>query len=192
MDGVASPWVSSAEQRRLLLIAATTAIRRELGLTVGDASAAGSIQGTFGGAFVTLWRGKTLRGCVGNLTATEDIVQAVRSAARAAIKDSRFAAAPVTAEELPAITTEVSVLSALERTGDPGSLTPGVHGIVVRKGSRSGCFLPKVASDRGWTAEEFLDNCCEQKAGLAPDAWRAADVEVWLFTADVFDDQGVA
>ncbi len=67
-------------------------------------------------------------------------------------------------------------------------MVPGEHGIIVRRGDRSGCFLPKVAGERGWSAEETLSNCCTMKAGLAADAWREPGTEVCLFTADAFDE----
>jgi AMMECR1 domain-containing protein len=43
-----------------------------------------------------------------------------------------------------------------------------------------------VATETGWSKEEFLSNCCEHKAGIRADAWKKKDVEVYLFTCDVF------
>jgi uncharacterized protein (TIGR00296 family) len=96
---------------------------------------------------------------------------------------------PVTSVELPALTIEISLLTSPQPTDDPASLVPGVHGIVIVCGSRSGCLLPKVAIDRNWTAEEFLANCCTMKAGLAADAWQREDAVVSLFRATVFSDR---
>jgi uncharacterized protein (TIGR00296 family) len=67
----------------------------------------------------------------------------------------------------------------------------GTHGIVVRRGSLSGCFLPKVAVEQRWTVEEFLSNCCKMKAGLPPNAWRDQSTGVFVFTADVFSEEFV-
>ena len=100
--------------------------------------------------------------------------------------DPRFMADPITAGELKQLDIEISVLSPLQRTDDPLSLRLGVDGIYIRKGCTSGCFLPQVATETGWSKEEFLSYCCAHKAGLAPDAWRQAKTEVYLFTADVF------
>ena len=88
--------------------------------------------------------------------------------------------------ELQDVNVEISVLSPLERTNDPLSIELGVHGIYIRSGFSSGCFLPQVATETGWSKEEFLSNCASHKAGLPPDAWRDPDTEVLTFTAEVF------
>ncbi|MFW5915583.1 MAG: AMMECR1 domain-containing protein [Planctomycetota bacterium] len=84
----------------------------------------------------------------------------------------------------------MSVLSPLEKTGDPMELELGTHGIYVQKGRRTGCFLPQVATETGWSKEEFLQRCCSGKAGLSPDAWKDPDTDVYLFTAEVIGENG--
>ena len=103
--------------------------------------------------------------------------------------DPRFTRNPITLDELPKLTIEISVLTDPVRTAHPETLIPGTHGIIITRGSRSGCFLPKVATDRGWSAEEFLSQCCTMKAGLPADAWRDRQASVYLFTADTFADK---
>jgi AMMECR1 domain-containing protein len=61
-----------------------------------------------------------------------------------------------------------------------------VDGIYIKRGYASGCFLPQVATETGWTTEEFLSYCCSHKAGLPPDAWKDPKTEIHLFTAEVF------
>jgi AmmeMemoRadiSam system protein A len=178
--------VESPEDRRLLLQVARRTAARELGVAKPESGDVPLIEGTFGGAFVTLWRGRMLRGCIGRFGATDDLVGTIEEMTRAALSDPRFVSNPVTGAELPALNIEVSILSALEPTPDPLALVPGTHGIVIRCAGQSGCFLPKVASDRGWSAEEFLSNCCAMKAGLPSGAWRRPEAEVLLFTAEVF------
>jgi uncharacterized protein (TIGR00296 family) len=116
----------------------------------------------------------------------QEATEAVRRATVMALTDPRFTSAPVTAAELPNVVIEVSLLSDPAKTGDPLSLNPGVHGIIIRRGERSGCFLPKVASEWGWDAETLLTKCCGMKAGLDPQAWRDPGTEILLFTADAF------
>jgi uncharacterized protein (TIGR00296 family) len=87
---------------------------------------------------------------------------------------------------------DISVLSELEPCDDPWSIQLGVHGIYVKKGQRSGCFLPQVATETGWTVEEFWSYCCAHKAGLAPDAWTRPDVEKFTFTAEIVEDPAPA
>ena len=61
-----------------------------------------------------------------------------------------------------------------------------IDGIYIKRGRMSGCFLPQVATETGWSKEEFLSYCCAHKAGLAVDAWKDPETEVYLFTDDVF------
>jgi uncharacterized protein len=139
------------------------------------------------GCFVTLKNKDRLRGCIGQFTSEKPLIALVVEMAKAsATGDPRFRGNPITARELPALDVEISVLSPLTLTRDPLSLRLGVDGIYIRRGYASGCFLPQVATETGWTQEEFLSYCCSHKAGLAPDAWRDPQTEVYLFTAEVF------
>lgn len=140
------------------------------------------------GVFVTLRKGRHLRGCIGTFHPDYDLPELVRRMATAAAHDPRFSMAPISAGELADIRLEISVLSPLEKTADPLSLELGIHGIYITRGGRSGCFLPKVASDQGWDRETFLSRCCQQKAHLASDAWRDPETEVYLFTVEDFHD----
>jgi uncharacterized protein (TIGR00296 family) len=103
-----------------------------------------------------------------------------------ASKDPRFFGYPLTAKDLRDLDIEISVLSPLERTDNPLGLRLGVDGIYIKRGYASGCFLPQVATETGWTTEEFLSYCCSHKAGLPSDAWKDPRTEVYLFTAEVF------
>ncbi len=135
-----------------------------------------------GGAFVTLEGPDGLRGCIGTLQPSLPLYQTVAEMGyAAACRDPRFP--PVSARELATLHLEISVLSPLERIS-PEQVQPGVHGLVVRQGFRSGCLLPQVATKYGWGREEFLSQTC-LKAGLPPDAWEHG-AEIEAFTAQVF------
>ena len=139
------------------------------------------------GCFVTLKNNGMLRGCIGQFVSEKPLIKLVgEMAAASSTKDPRFLAEPITPNELVSLDVEISVLSPLKKTDDPGSLRLGVDGIYIKKGYRNGCFLPQVATETGWTKEQFLTHCCVQKAGLDADAWQKPDTEVYLFTADVF------
>lgn len=139
------------------------------------------------GCFVTLKVRGRLRGCIGQFIADRPLVESVVEMAEAsAAKDPRFFGHQVTAGELADLEIEISVLSPLKRTDDPLSLRLGVDGIYIKHGYATGCFLPQVATETGWTQEEFLSSCCSHKAGLPADAWRDPQTEVYLFTAEVF------
>ena len=73
-----------------------------------------------------------------------------------ATSDPRFFADHISAGELDQLDVEISVLSPLQRTSEPLSLQLGVDGIYIKKGRASGCFLPQVATETGWSKEEFL------------------------------------
>jgi len=139
------------------------------------------------GCFVTLKNQGRLRGCIGRFTSESPLIELVGQMAKAsATGDPRFFADPISAGELDQLDVEISVLSPLQRTDEPLSLRLGVDGIYIKKGRTSGCFLPQVATETGWSKEEFLSYCCAHKAGLASDDWRDPEAEVYLFTADVF------
>ncbi len=139
------------------------------------------------GCFVTLKNHEQLRGCIGQFTSDRPLIELiVEMAESSATRDPRFLADPITADELGDLDIEISVLSPLKKTSDPLSLRLGVDGIYIKRGPLSGCFLPQVATETGWDAEQFLSYCCSHKAGLSPDAWNDPATEVYLFTAEVF------
>lgn len=139
------------------------------------------------GCFVTLKSHDRLRGCIGQFTSDKPLVQLIADMARAsATSDPRFVANRITPGELKELDIEISVLSPLQHTDDPMGLELGTHGIYIKRGCASGCFLPQVATETGWNKEQFLSHCCSHKAGLPADAWRDPETEVYLFTAEVF------
>lgn len=140
------------------------------------------------GCFVTIKRQKQLRGCIGQFISDKPLIELVAEMALASsTKDPRFYVDPIKPQELLFLTIEISVLSKLKKTDNPLSLRLGIDGIYITDGTRSGCFLPQVAVEAGWTEEQFLIYCCVQKAHLDPDAWQDKGVDVYLFTADVFE-----
>lgn len=144
------------------------------------------------GVFVTLHERVAggppeLRGCIGYVETSAPLAETVRRAATAAaFHDARFA--PVGVEELPRIEIEISVLSPLQRVTDVRQIVVGQHGLVMRRGMRSGLLLPQVASERGWDLETFLDHTC-LKAGLPRRAWAERDTTIEMFSAVVFSER---
>jgi len=139
------------------------------------------------GAFVTLNEGGQLRGCIGNLVGRQPLYLTIRDMAiEAATGDPRFS--KVNSEELKNIKIEISVLSPMQKVGSAEEIQLGTHGVLVRKGFNSGVFLPQVATETGWSKEEFLSTLCTQKAGLNSDAWKDKSTELYVFTAEVFSE----
>lgn len=137
------------------------------------------------GVFVTLNKDEKLRGCVGNFTADKPLYKMVPEIAiSSAISDTRFAA--VTGDELKSLDIEVSVLTPLKKIESIDEIEMGKHGIYITDGNTSGTFLPQVAIETGWSKEEFLGHCSEDKAGLGWDGWKTADV--YTYEAIVFSE----
>lgn len=140
------------------------------------------------GAFVTLHQRQELRGCIGNLIGNQPLYLTVADMAiEAAVGDPRFP--EVSLSDLKEVEIEISVLSALEKVVSADKIELGKHGVLVRRGSQSGVFLPQVATETGWSREEFLNNLCAQKAGIAADAWKDKDTQLYVFSADVFSEK---
>jgi uncharacterized protein (TIGR00296 family) len=95
----------------------------------------------------------------------------------------------VQSDEIKDLEIEVSVLSPMQKIDNPDVIEMGKHGVLVRKGFRSGVYLPQVATETGWSKEEFLSSLCAHKAGLAPDAWKDKGTDIYIFTAEVFSEK---
>ena len=135
------------------------------------------------GAFVSLHKYGRLRGCIGHFGEDYPLHEIVAEMARAAaFEDPRFT--PVTREELDDIDIEISVLTPMRRIQSIDEFELHRHGIYIRKGFRSGTFLPQVADEVNWTKEEFIGHCSQDKAGLGWDGWR--DAELYVYEAIVF------
>ncbi len=140
------------------------------------------------GAFVTLHKNGQLRGCIGNIIGQGPLYKTIAAMAiESAVGDPRFG--PLSIAELEEVDIEVSVLSELKRVKDVSQIRIPGHGVLVRKGYRSGVYLPQVATEAGWGKEQFLTSLCGQKAGLSPDAWKQPDTEIYIFTAEVFGEK---
>lgn len=135
------------------------------------------------GAFVSLHKYGRLRGCIGHFGEDYPLYEIVAEMARAAaFEDPRFT--PVTREELDDIDIEISVLTPMRRIQSIDEFELHRHGIYIRKGFRSGTFLPQVSDEVNWTKEEFIGHCSQDKAGLGWDGWR--DAELYVYEAIVF------
>lgn len=135
------------------------------------------------GAFVSLHKYGRLRGCIGHFGEDYPLHEIVaKMAYAAAFEDPRFM--PVTSDELADIDIEISVLTPMRRIRSIDEFQLHRHGIYIKKGFRSGTFLPQVADEVNWTKEEFLGHCAQDKAGIGWDEWR--DAELYVYEAIVF------
>ena len=141
-------------------------------------------------SFVTLKIGGKLRGCVGSVVAHAPLMlDVVGNAAKAGFADPRFA--PLTREELEALTIDIAVLSTPRPVhfADEADLLrrvrPDVDGLIVKDGERRALFLPAVW-ERLPKPEAFLRQL-KRKAGLTPDHW-SDELRVFRYTAESFGE----
>jgi uncharacterized protein len=182
----AAAYLGAQERGALLSIARRTleAYVRQ-GNVPAEPAAAGKL-GAAGAAFVTLKKKHRLRGCIGYTEAVAPLFKVVQECVvAAATEDPRFT--PVTPEELPLISLEISVLTPLVPIR-PEEVVVGRHGLCVSQGKMRGLLLPQVPVEQGWDRETFLDQVCA-KAGLPPSAWRHG-ATLKGFTAEVFGETG--
>ena len=143
------------------------------------------------GTFVTLKIKGRLRGCIGNLTSTETVLDGVkRNAINAALHDPRFS--PLSKDELERTQIEVSILSEprpLAYRDGPDlikKLRAHVDGVIIRKGHASATFLPQVWEQLPGP-EDFLTHLC-MKAGLPSNAWKNSELEVSTYQVQYFEE----
>ncbi|RPH31948.1 MAG: AmmeMemoRadiSam system protein B [Bacteroidales bacterium] len=138
------------------------------------------------GAFVTLKEHGRLRGCIGRFNPEQPLYKVVQSMAiAAATEDYRFT--PVKLAEVSELEIEISVLTPLRLAKSIDEIILGKHGIYIKKGGRSGTFLPQVAIETGWSLEEFLGHCAQDKASIGWSGWK--DAEIYTYEAIVVEER---
>lgn len=118
------------------------------------------------GVFVTIHKGKKLRGCVGTYFPTRKNIaeEIISNAIAASARDSRFY--PVTKEELRDLSYEVSILSVPKTIKDFQKHDPKKHGLIVRSADgRDGLLLPGL--DGIDSVDQQISIAC-QKGGIDP------------------------
>ena len=173
----------SEEDKLKLKTIALNSLKSAFGLPVDTVCVGSSVLQRKCGAFVTLTKNGRLRGCIGYFgedVALHELVQEMAQAA--AFEDHRFS--PLRRDELPDIKVEISVLTPRRRIHSLDEFQLHKHGIYIRKGDRSGTFLPQVADEVNWTKEEFVGHCAQDKAGIGWNGWR--DAEMYVYEAIVF------
>ena len=178
----------SPEQQKLLLKEARRSIAEGFAntpLSPSPLSAAPELN-LPAALFVTITENDRLRGCIGTTEPLGATLDSVRYYARmAAFNDPRFP--PLKEPELNNVKLEISILSRPELISSPSSITPGKHGVIVQRASRKGVFLPQVWKDLP-SKEQFLNELCEQKAGMERDCWKSGNTKLYIFTDYAFSE----
>jgi AmmeMemoRadiSam system protein A len=140
-----------------------------------------------GACFVSLHQKGHLRGCIGSLEAHEPLIKnVIRNAYNAAFKDPRFM--PLQQNEMEDVDIEISILTKPEELKYSDykdllkKLKAPIDGVILEKNHRSATFLPVVwehfARHNGYDKEGFLAELAI-KAGLGPDDWKDAKIEIY-------------
>lgn len=143
------------------------------------------------GTFVTIKIDDQLRGCIGNIEPEGTVVESVRrNAMSSAFSDYRFS--PLTADEFFRIKIDISVLSDPQKLDYLDGedlvrlLVPGIHGVILSRGSARATFLPQVWGQLP-KPEQFLGHLC-LKAGLSQSAWRDLHPDIFVYEVLHFEE----
>ena len=174
------------EEKKAMIATARSAIYSALRLDYdGDDTPVGILKEKGYGVFVTLHLNGNLRGCIGRFTSSSTLHTTIREMAQsAAFSDPRFPS--LSRNEAHRIDIEVSVLSPLKKIASIDEFKLGRDGIYMIKGSHHGTFLPQVATETGWTTEEFLGHCARDKAGIGYNGWKEA--ELYTYQTEIVNE----
>jgi len=118
------------------------------------------------GVFVSLHKGRELRGCIGTFEPSQRNVaeEIIMNAVSAATHDQRFET--VKAKELKDLDISVDVLTDIEEIDSKDQLDPRRYGVIVARGIRRGLLLPDL--DGVDTPEQQIA-ICRRKADIGHD-----------------------
>lgn len=131
------------------------------------------------GVFVTILNHKELRGCIGTYLAAKDNIAAeiISNAVAACSRDNRFT--KITAEELPGLNYEVSILSEPELVHDAKRLDAKKYGVIVATADgRRGLLLPDI---EGVDAVKDQIAIASRKGGIDTER---DDFKIYSFTVE--------
>lgn len=169
----------------LVLEAIQAAVRKESGHNPSELESLAAqhrLLGRPSGAFVTIYVDHQLRGCLGEVTPDDALIQVLlRCASRVPVCDYRFS--PVQVDELDRLTFKVSILSPPTALEDVDSIVIGRDGLIVRHGGQSGLLLPEVPVEYHWDVPTFLNHLW-LKAGIDTDI-PLSEVRLWRFSSQI-------
>lgn len=117
------------------------------------------------GAFVSVHKFGSLRGCIGTIAATKEnlALEIIHNAVSAVFEDPRFD--PVTEDELKYLDINVDVLGEAEKISSPDQLDVKKYGVIVQSGYKRGLLLPDLD---GVDSVEQQISIAKRKGGIAP------------------------
>ncbi|MCR5613358.1 AmmeMemoRadiSam system protein A [Treponema sp.] len=124
-----------------------------------------SLLNTRAGAFVSIHKFGSLRGCIGTIAATKEnlALEIIHNAVSAVSEDPRFK--PVLEDELKFLDINVDVLGDAEKISSTAELDVKKYGVIVQSGFKRGLLLPDL--DGVDTVEQQV-SIAKRKGGIAP------------------------
>ena len=121
---------------------------------------------TRAGAFVSIHKFGSLRGCIGTIASTQEnlALEIIHNAVSAVSRDPRFE--PVTEDELKYLDISVDVLGEPEPIKSKEELDVKKYGVIVQSGNKRGLLLPNLEGVD--TVEQQL-TIARKKGEIAPD-----------------------
>ncbi len=134
------------------------------------------------GVFVTIMKGKELKGCIGTYLPTQNNIteEIIQNAIAAATEDYRFD--PIQKQELDSLSYSVYILKTPVVIKDKNELNPRKFGIIVKTAQKSGLLLPDLEGVD--TIDEQISIAC-QKGGINP---RQEKIAIYKFTAQKYEE----
>ncbi len=137
------------------------------------------------GLFVTLKLQNRVRGSMGVLEPNMVLPEALFDAGQtAATHDQRFP--PIRDNEIHDLEIQVTLLKDVKKIQNPEDIKLGQTGLIIARGEKQAVLLPNVAIENNWSAEQFLEACCE-KAQLSHKAWKDPNTLVEGFISQVIE-----
>jgi len=173
------------EQRSMLLQLARQAIASRFGGEPPPLPTDPVFRNRYG-LFVSLHLNGDLRGCIGYIKGYKPLAESVIEMAKAAaFQDPRFH--PVSAEEVPKLEIEISILSEMIPVTDVSEIEIGRDGLYLEHPRGSGLLLPQVPVEWNWDRDTFLQHIC-RKAGVRDKSYLDPQAQLSRFTAEVFHE----
>ena len=132
---------------------------------------------------ILMWRAiMQWLGCIGVIVPVDILARNIITSTRnSALNDHRFP--PVRSEEVDELEIEISILSLLKES-KLEDIEIGKHGLIIEGRGKSSVYLPQVATEQGWTFDQWLGSLCN-KATLPTRYWTGNEAKFYIFTAQM-------
>lgn len=139
------------------------------------------------GVFLTVFVDDKLRGSLGYVDSEDCIMTSVNQLAKA-VSEGNSKYAKIEKYELPYLTIQINILSALKQIYKKEEIKIGKHGLYVNHPEGEGLLFPEEAVKRDFDETIFLNEVCH-KAGLPSFTWEDDECKVYIFDTISFSDK---